>query len=398
MAAFLDLCRFVPTAGGTTDWTYSSVVGGCQSPSQAGAVNGLNYKVYAVSSDLTQWEVSQGAYNLSTGTFPRTTVLYNSSGTGTAQGGAGTKINFGAVPNVAIVGLAEDLLSFDTANGFTAAQQNQAQRNLALAAILRNYIAGLQMSAAGSSATFSVSAGVGTDHANTDIMALAAAMSKTTAAWAAGSGSGSLDTGTIAASTKYWAFLIKNPTSGAVDVLTTKSVAATTPAPTLPSGYTLYRYIGSLITDASSNWLAFAQVDDSFFLGASVHDYSNSSATNNIDITVTLTCPLGVRVQPLIRLATQVNTNSNSANIAARSPDLMAAESQPSVDGGTVAAVDAGITANGSSVTRAGGGQMHIYTNTSGQIVVRPYNTAGTTTATVDVRTYGWVDTRGKNA
>jgi hypothetical protein len=132
MAAFLDLCRFVPTAGGTTDWTYSSTVGGCQSASQAGAVNGVNYKVYAVSTDLTQWEISQGAYNSSTGTFPRTAVLYNSSGNGTAQGGAGTLINFSAVPQVAIVGLAEDLLSFDIANSFTAAQQLQARTNLGM--------------------------------------------------------------------------------------------------------------------------------------------------------------------------------------------------------------------------------------------------------------------------
>jgi len=46
--------------------------------------------------------------------------------------------------------------------------------------------------------------------------------------------------------------LIKNPTTGAVDILTTKSVAATTPVPTLPSGFTLYRYIGSLLTNGSS--------------------------------------------------------------------------------------------------------------------------------------------------
>lgn len=112
MAAFLDLCRFVPTAGGTTDWTYSSTVGGCQSPAAANTVNGTGYRVYAVSNDLTQWEISQGAYNSGTNTFPRTVVLSNSSGTGTATGqtGAGTKINFSTVPQVSAVALAEDLV------------------------------------------------------------------------------------------------------------------------------------------------------------------------------------------------------------------------------------------------------------------------------------------------
>lgn len=122
MAAFADLCRFVPSAGGTTDWTYSSAVGGCQSPSAAGVQNGVKYKIYAISSDLTQWEIAEGAYNSGTGVFPRTTVLYNSSGTGTASGqsGAGTKINFSTVPQVSIVALAEDVPSLTaSSNAFT---------------------------------------------------------------------------------------------------------------------------------------------------------------------------------------------------------------------------------------------------------------------------------------
>jgi hypothetical protein len=112
MAAFIDLCRFLATAGGTTDWVYSSAVGGCQSPVAAGAVAGQKYKVYACSADLTQWEISEGVYaTTGGGTFPRTTVLYNSAGTGTAAGqtGAGTKISFAAAPNVSVVALFEDI-------------------------------------------------------------------------------------------------------------------------------------------------------------------------------------------------------------------------------------------------------------------------------------------------
>ena len=63
MAAFLDLCRFVASAGGTTDWTYSSTVSPYISPTAAGAVNSRVYKVRAESADLTQWEVSEGAYS-----------------------------------------------------------------------------------------------------------------------------------------------------------------------------------------------------------------------------------------------------------------------------------------------------------------------------------------------
>lgn len=103
----LDVCRFFPTLGGVTDWTYSINVMGYQSPALAGVVTGAPYSYRAESTDLTQWEIGTGIYD---GTkFLRTTVLYNSSGTGTLQGGAGTKIIFNFAPQVAIIILASDV-------------------------------------------------------------------------------------------------------------------------------------------------------------------------------------------------------------------------------------------------------------------------------------------------
>ena len=134
MAAFLDLARFTATAGGTTDWTYSSTVSPYISPTEAGAVNTRVYKVRAESADLTQWEVSEGAYSSAgAGSFARTTVLYNSAGTGTLQSGAGTKINFSTAPQVWVVASKRDLISIEEANSFTAAQKNQARTNIAAA-------------------------------------------------------------------------------------------------------------------------------------------------------------------------------------------------------------------------------------------------------------------------
>jgi hypothetical protein len=148
MAAFLDNCRFIPTAGGTTDWIYSSAVGGCQSPSLAGAIDGRRYKFIAISSDLTQWEIAEGAYTAASGTFARTTVLYNSSGSGAGSGqsGAGTKISFTAAPNVAIVAVKEDLISIEEPNAFTTTQMAQARANLGVTK--RNYLVngGMQIS------------------------------------------------------------------------------------------------------------------------------------------------------------------------------------------------------------------------------------------------------------
>lgn len=140
MAALLNLCRFVPTTGGTTDWVYASTVGGCQSPALAGAVDGRKYKFLAISGDLAQWEIAEGAYTAASGTFARTSVLYNSSGSGAAAGqsGAGTKINFSAAPNVAVVGIKEDLISIEEANSFTAMQKARARANIDV--LKKNYI------------------------------------------------------------------------------------------------------------------------------------------------------------------------------------------------------------------------------------------------------------------
>jgi len=116
IASFLDVCRFNPTTGGTTDWTFSSAVNGYQSPSSAGVVNSATYRYRAESADLTQWEIGTGVYNTGTGVLTRATVLYNSSatGTGSGQSGAGTKINFTLTPQVAIVALREDFLALTT--------------------------------------------------------------------------------------------------------------------------------------------------------------------------------------------------------------------------------------------------------------------------------------------
>lgn len=110
ISTFANLCRFSPTLGGTTDWAYASAISGFLSPAGAGLVNGQQYSYRAESNDLTQWEVGTGVYSSTApGSIARTNVLFNSAGTGTAQGGAGTKINFTAAPQIGIVPLLDDV-------------------------------------------------------------------------------------------------------------------------------------------------------------------------------------------------------------------------------------------------------------------------------------------------
>jgi hypothetical protein len=109
MANFLDLCRFIPTAGGTADFTFNVAVAGYQSPMTAGVINGESYKYRAENISLSEWEIGECTYDTSTGVLRRNTVIYNSLGT-TA------KINFSLPPQVAFVALKDDLLSLDKKN------------------------------------------------------------------------------------------------------------------------------------------------------------------------------------------------------------------------------------------------------------------------------------------
>jgi hypothetical protein len=355
--AVVDLCRFNPTLGGTTSWVYSTAVAGCQSPSLANMQNGLPYKVYAVSADLSQWEISQGVYNSSTGTIPRTVVLYNSLGTGTAAGqsGAGTLINFSTVPQVAVVALMEDLSPI----------------------VLRSYLAGLTLSAAGSSATFGIAAGITADSTTTDLMMLATAYTKTTSAWALGTGVGALDTGTVAVSTWYHVHIIKREDTGVVDVLF--SLSAT--APTMPTNYTLFRRIGSMKTDGSSNWVAFVQSGDDFNYSTSTTDI-NTTALGATATTYSMNVPTGLKVDVKVR-ANAYNA-SNYVLLLLSSPDE--SDQAPSASAGVG-------TLLGSPNLEAFA-TVQIRTNTSGQIRARS-NFASTTLV---VATFGYVDHRGRDA
>lgn len=234
-SSLISTCRFNPVAGGTTDWTYSTAVAGYSSPALAGAVNAAVYSYRAESNDLSQWEEGIGAYSSGTGVFARTTVLYNSSGTGTGPGqsGAGTKITFSTVPQVAIVALAEDLLAFNAAMSLTTAQQDQGRKNLGefsgggYANIVATGVSSTISIAADAVALFNVSGNM--------FGATSVALSLVVS----GGGANGLDAGTIGTN-QYHYFMIYNPATGTVASLA--SLSAT--APTMPSGYTYKRRIG----------------------------------------------------------------------------------------------------------------------------------------------------------
>ena len=191
---------------------------------------------------------------------------------------------------------AQGAVRYDLAQGLTAPQQAQAQAGPFIVTfrrcLIRSYLAGLTLSTAGASASFSIAAGVAADSTNAAMMTLATAISKTTGAWTTGSGVGALDTGGIAPNTWYHVYLIKRVSDGITDILF--SLSPTTP--TLTLSFTLFRRIGSMLTNASSQWTLFRQDGDVFTWDALVNEVALASVPNTSAVPVTLAgTPNGIR-------------------------------------------------------------------------------------------------------
>lgn len=273
-------------------------------------------------------------------------------------------------------------LRADAAQALDAAQQAQARANLGIAAVLRSYLAGLTLSTAGSSASFAVAAGVAADSGNADMLSLAAAITKTTAAWAAGSGSGGLDAGTIAANAWYHVHLIKRPDTGAVDALF--SLSATAPA--LPPNYTLFRRIGALRANAVQQWTRFSQNGDEFLWDLPTLDI-NFSGTTALQV-ATLNVPTGVRVNALIAAGgIAPGTGAGQGRAWIMSPDTNLA--------GALAATS---NFNAGVFTSAPGsqnwGMLTVRTNTAAQV----YHSNEISSMVLQATTHGWIDRRAKDA
>jgi hypothetical protein len=245
--------------------------------------------------------------------------------------------------------------------------------------VVRSYLAGLTLSTAGSSATFSIAAGIAADSTNASMMALASAYTKTTSAWALGTAAGSLDTGAIANSTWYHVFLIQRVDTSVVDVLISLSASA----PTMPTNYTLFRRIGSMKTNGSAQWTKFIQDGDTFQWDAAVVDVTAVNP-GTAAVTRTLSTPLGVRCQAVVTAGALASSAAdNPAGILIS--DLSISDQGPAI-GGAFSIISY------NAPTQLGG-LVSVMTNTSSQVRSRIFNsTSGTT---LYVTTHGWVDRRG---
>ena len=198
------------------------------------------------------------------------------------------------------------------------------------------------------------------------------------ATWVVGTNQGGLDTGAEANSTWYHVWVIRKDSTGAADVLFSTSATA----PTMPTGYTAKRRVGSIYNDSSGNIKAFTQFGTQFLWTVIVNDI-NAGSWGTAASNVTLTTPLGVKVRPIIGLA--MTRATLTPVVLVSDPDVTDTAPDLSSRLFSLYLKVANTDASGYS------GTHEIFTNTSSQVRVR----SDTATTSGYIVTHGWWDPRG---
>lgn len=243
--------------------------------------------------------------------------------------------------------------------------------------VLQGYIGGLTLSndVGTPNTVYDIAAGQATSDDATTLMTLASAYTKTTGAWAVGTGNGSLDTGAVANSTWYHVFVIERTDTSVVDLLISTSATA----PTMPTNYTKKRRIGSFFTSGAAAIIGFVQHGNTFLWKTPINTLNATSPGATTAVSQTVSVPPGVIVE---FIGSALVTNAATTTFVYYS-DLATTD--------TAAAGGAFTFATG-LVNEAPGGQIRIFTNTSQQIRMRNAN-AGDVNRLVSL---GWVDLRGR--
>lgn len=274
----------------------------------------------------------------------------------------------------------------DTASGLLK-QRNGANSDWLilgpLAALMprRGYLWGMTLANNSTDATNDIDIATGecADSTGATVIRSTASMTKRLdAAWSAGTGNGGLDTGAIA-NTTYHVYAIQKDSDGSTDFL----FSANASAPTMPSGYTYFRRLGSIVRSGGAI-LPFVQDGDSFSLATPVLDYTGTSLGTSAVSATLGSLPNGVRVKARMSISLADTAATEQAYLS----DLSTADLVPS------ALASPGATIRPPAIGAFAVGYAEVHTNTSRQIRVRMLS--GGASSTLRLITLGWIDTRGR--
>jgi hypothetical protein len=240
-------------------------------------------------------------------------------------------------------------------------------------ATLRDYKSGLTLSNSISTPNtqIDVAAGVTNSDANDLLISLAAGTIN-----CAGTGINGLDAGVLAASTWYHAFAIAK-----ADGTAARLASLSPTAPTLPTGYTKKRRLGSFKTNGSSQIIAFRHVGPNEFMWTAPAGSYSLSNPGTAAVLVPLEVPSGIQVRAIFNFYLQ------SAE-AARRVAVITSPLDPDVvpNAGDQSSISTGTSTTAGSAQ----GEYRRDTNTSRQIRYRLDGSSANTS--VWINTIGWTD------
>ena len=161
----------------------------------------------------------------------------------------------------------------------------------------RSYLSGYGMTPVSATA-ISIAVGEARSDTNTYDITLASA----TALSLASTGANALDTGTVTSATWYHVFAISKAEGVSAATLASTNLSS----PTMPSGYTLKRRLGSIYSDADVSVQNFVQTGDNFSWHTPVIDVSAATVTASAK-TLSLSTPSGIKTQALLGINAKVS-------------------------------------------------------------------------------------------
>ncbi|ARO23046.1 hypothetical protein CO659_20915 [Rhizobium sp. S9] len=222
-----------------------------------------------------------------------------------------------------------------------------------------DFVVGLILSNNGASPNTHIDFTSGSARSGSSFVSSPAAFTKrVTGTFAAGTGSGGLDAGAVAANATYFAYALRKDADLSFDVVFSTSPIIGGITTTLLTGYTIVKCIGVVLTDGSSNIRPFVLYPrDEYTFVTPVKDAANA-AISTTSTFLALTVPNGARVKAKLRFQYTSSATTAAALFSDPSQGILAASIGN--DGGNVGSVQvAGNYAIGSA---------DIWTNTNKQI------------------------------
>lgn len=256
--------------------------------------------------------------------------------------------------------------------------------NLAGVGVLTGLLFGMTLSnAADATNDITTTAGACADSTGVRFLVGGAMTKRIDAAWAVGDGNGGLMSAAALTNATYHYFAILKDSDGTVDY----GFDASATAPTMPTGYTYFRRIGSVVR-AGATILAFTQIGDHFQLTTPVNDIAlNNPGTSAV--LVTLSVPKGIKVTAQLDVALYDNTALGATYGLITSPDQ--ADTAAGFGFANLAT-----TGTGALIAERQAARLEVRTDTSGRIRTRI--DASDADRFVNGSTVGWYDTRGRFA